>query len=163
MWNFSRKILFLGVLVILVLAGCGPAGSAPAISPIPATIQPTATFPPLDPTYAARLEELRHPDVPDLPFADNPDPSLCGIPTTWGLSDPAWLTGIYQAELIQPEVLLYDSHLRLEVVGSATHGADVQILLYQENPQLDYYYVKVAATGVEGWLPEPFLSFDPPP
>ena len=27
---------------------------------------------------------VRAADVPALPFADNPDPTQCGIPTAWG-------------------------------------------------------------------------------
>lgn len=104
----------------------------------------------------------RDPDVPDLPFDDNPDPSQCGIPVQWGDEGRAFLSGRWEGELIQPEVLLYDSHLRTSVTASAPHGAEVQIVLFQENPVLDYYFVRISGdSGGEGWVPEPFLSFDP--
>ncbi len=113
--------------------------------------------------HAAEVERVvaaRDPDVPDLPFEDNPDPEQCGIPVQWGSDGQAWLSGMYEGELIQPTVFLYDSHLRQSVAGSAPHGAAVQVVLFQENPVLDYYFVKVAGEA-EGWVPAPFLSFDP--
>ncbi len=102
-------------------------------------------------------------DVPDLPFEDNPDPAQCGIPVQWGeASNDAWLSGEWEGRLIQPEVFLYDSHLRVHVTGVAAHGTAVKIVLFQENPVLDYYFVQVPGTPViEGWVPEPFLAFDP--
>ena len=103
----------------------------------------------------------RDANVPDLPFEDNPDPSLCGIPQPWGDDDPAWLTGYYEGELIQADVLLYDSHLRRSIVGSAPSGSEVEILLYQVNPSLNYYLVRTV--GLEGnmqcWVPAPFVAF----
>ncbi len=114
---------------------------------------------------AAQLAAMRDPDVPELPFADNPDPTQCGIPTVWGKDDPAWLTGYYAGELIQPVVYLYDSHNRLSITAEASHGSQVEVVLFQSNPVTDYYMVRVVgpdgkAAG-EGWIPEPFLSFDP--
>jgi hypothetical protein len=105
----------------------------------------------------------RDPDVPSLPFDDNPDPSQCGIPVRWGdANDSAWLSGIWRGELIQPEVLVYDSHLRKSVAGGAPHGTQVEIVLYQENPVLDYYMVRIPGSPEQvGWVPEPFLSFEP--
>lgn len=124
---------------------------------------PDATIPPLEPTYAAMLAERRNPDVPQLPFPDNPDPSQCGIPTPWGANSQAWLNGIYEGEVVQPVVLLYDSHLRLDIRAQAAHGSEVEVLLYQQNPVTDYYLVKLkgAEPPSEGWVPGPFLSFEP--
>lgn len=100
--------------------------------------------------------------VPDLPFEDNPDPNACGIPVQWGSDGRAWLTGEYEGELIQSIVLLYDSHLRQKVVASAPHGAEVEVVLFQENPVLDYYLVKIPGEQAqEGWIPAPFLAFEP--
>lgn len=99
-------------------------------------------------------------DVPDLPFADNPDPSQCGIPVQWTGQETAWLSGVYEGELIQNEVLLYDSHLRLDIAASGPHGAEVTVLMYQPNPVLDYYLVDLP-DQVPGWIPAPFLSFEP--
>lgn len=104
----------------------------------------------------------RDPDVPALPFDDNPDPAQCGIPVQWGENGQAWLTGVWEDVLIQPEVLVYESHLRVSITGGAPHGTEVQIILFQENPVLDYYFVKIPGdVPQEGWVPEPFLSFDP--
>lgn len=105
----------------------------------------------------------RDPDVPALPFDDNPDPEQCGIPVQWGSADDAgWLTGVWEGELIQPEVLVYNSHLRVSVTGSAPHGTQVEIVMYQQNPVLDYYYVRIPGDPVqEGWVPRPFISFEP--
>lgn len=106
-------------------------------------------------------EVARAADVPDLPFDDNPDPSQCGIPVQWGDNGRAWLSGIWDGELIQPTVFLYDSHLRTKVTARASHGEEVEIVLFQENPVLDYYFVRLPDSGGEGWIPEPFLSLDP--
>lgn len=164
----NNKIIWSFVAVaIIFLTACSDnsgedslAGNT-AVAPT-VTAAPTATFPPLEPTFAARIAELRSPDVPDLPFADNPDPTLCGIPTTWVSDEPAWLTGYYEGELIEPIVHLYDSHMRLNIVTEAAHGTQVKVLLYQSNPNLDYYLVKVegAEQPNEGWVPGPFLSFE---
>lgn len=101
--------------------------------------------------------------MPDLPFADNPDPTQCGILTRWGKDDPAWLTGYYEGEFVQPIIYLYDSHLRNVVAGLAPHGSRVRIILFQQNSQLNYYLVRTidSEPPQEGWLPEPFLFFDP--
>ena len=101
--------------------------------------------------------------MPELPLADNPDPTQCGIPIDWEVDEPAYLSGLYEGELVQPTVLLYDSHLRFNITASAPHGAEVQVLLYQQNPVIDYYLVKIigAEPPNEGWVPAPFLSFEP--
>lgn len=125
-------------------------------SPAATTGSPTET--------AISIAESELPEaVPTLPFADNPDPSQCGIPQQWTGDETAWLNGIYEGALLQPLVYLYDSHLRREIVAAAPHGAAVQILLLQSNPALDYYMVKVVGANPpnEGWLPAPFLSFEP--
>jgi hypothetical protein len=100
--------------------------------------------------------------IPALPFDDNPDPTLCGIPEPWGSDESAWLSGYYEGELIQPVVFLYDSHLRREITGEAPTGTEVKILLFQNNPSLNYYLVKtVGDNPQEGWVPEPFLMLEP--
>ena len=106
----------------------------------------------------------RDANVPDLPFEDNPDPTLCGIPQPWGEDDPAWLSGYYEGELLQAEVLLYDSHARRSIVGSAPTGTEIEILLFQVNPSLNYYLVRTLnlEENVEGWIPAPFVSFEQP-
>jgi hypothetical protein len=142
----TRRIFIVFALLILAITACAP---SPEPEPTP-TVEPSSTL-------------QRDPNVPELPFADNPDPSLCGIPTPWGTDEPAWLTGIFQGELIQPTVLLYDSHLRRSIQGSAPHGTEVRILLHQSNPALDYYLVRTVnhEPPQEGWIPAPFLSFHP--
>jgi hypothetical protein len=104
----------------------------------------------------------RDADVPELPFPDNPDPSQCGIPSQWGLEDPAWVSGYYLGKLVQPTVYLYDSHLRLSIAGAIPSGTKVVVVLYQQNPSLDYYLVKTVDYDPpqEGWIPAPFLSFE---
>jgi hypothetical protein len=61
------------------------------------------------------------------------------------------------------EISAYDSHLRKSVTGSAPHGTPVDIVLFQENPVLDYYFVRFEAGGQlqEGWVPEHFIVFEP--
>lgn len=148
-----RKSRYIPLLAVaMVLASCGtPRVSGEANDPLP--------------TSAIEYDVQRDSDVPDLPFDDNPDPAQCGIPVQWGDSNStAWLAGEWEGQLIQPEVLLYDSHLRVSVTGKAPHGTRVEIVLFQENPILDYYFVRVPGNPVqEGWVPEPFLSFDPIP
>lgn len=116
-----------------------------------------------DPTLVAQLVAMRDPDVPELPFPDNADPSLCGIPSQWSGNARAWLNGYYQGELVEPIVFLYDSHSRLHITAQAPHGTEVKIILYQNNPVVNYYMVDVVGLEgtSEGWVPEPFLSFDP--
>ena len=139
----SQLIWSLLGITLIILTACKPSSGMTADSsnslesanPVAVgTIFPTPTFPPLEPDFATRVAELRSPDVPELPFADNPDPTLCGIPIQWNNSDPAWLNGYYEGELIEPIVYLYDSHLRLNIVTKAPHGTQVKVLLYQSNP-----------------------------
>ncbi len=146
-------------LILLLLAALAACAAPPAQAPTPVPEDHGAL-----PVAGAALPERA---IPPLPFPDNPDPTLCGIPVRWGLDDPAWLSGLYEGALIQPEVLLYDSHLRRSVLASAPHGAEVRILLYQANPVLDYYLVRVVdgvlpdGAAREGWVPGPFLAFAP--
>jgi hypothetical protein len=151
----SKKILFLALIglialwLVLSFSDPGPAWlSHPNETP--------------SSTQGSSLE--RSSAVPDLPFPDNPDPDQCGIPIEWGSDNQAWLSGLYEGELIEPTVHLYDSHLRLEVTAEAPHGAEVEVLLYQQNPVLDYYLVNIqgqSGQGSQGWVPAPFLSFEP--
>ena len=108
-------------------------------------------------------DEVKVPEfqVPDLPFADNPDPDACGIPERWGSDALAQLTGYYQRELVQPVVFLYDSHLRRAVTGQAKSGTKVRVLLFQDNPKLNFYFVKTGDNPQEGWVPAPFLRLEP--
>lgn len=147
------------IAVFLLGAACGESQPAPTATP---AAQETP-WPTLVPSYATQVAEKRSPEVPALPFPNNPDPSECGIPTQWGKDEPAWLTGRYAGEMVQPTVYLYDSHLRFEVTGKAPHGSEVKIELYQGNPVLDYYFVKTVNTDQvqKGWVPAPFLSLEP--
>jgi hypothetical protein len=134
----ARRWLALTVLAAaLALAAYAPGGSAVARAP------------------AARLPET----VPALPFRDNPDPLLCGIPEPDGRQ--ATTTGIYDGELVQPIVYLYDSHSRNQVVGQVYPETLVKVELRQINPSLNFYFVRTI--GVEpvqsGWIPAPFLVF----
>ncbi len=104
----------------------------------------------------------RDADIPDLPFIDNPNPLFCGIPEVWKEDKTSWINGSYQGELIQEEVLLYDSHFCEIITGRIESGLEIEILLVQINPSLNYYLVR--SIGLEpiqeGWVPEPFVSFD---
>lgn len=98
--------------------------------------------------------------VPALPFANNPDPTLCGIPGPDHRQGV--VTGEYTGELVQPIVYLYNSHLMNAITGQVYPGTHVNIELSQTNPTLNFYFVKT--TGVEpaqsGWLPAPFLALE---
>lgn len=104
--------------------------------------------------------------IPLLPYADNPDPALCGIPTPYGTrNNAAWLNGVYEGDLIQPVVYLYRDHLRDEITAIAPHGTPVEVVLFQANPELDYYMVRIPSAPEgqrEGWVPAPLLSFEAP-
>lgn len=112
---------------------------------------PLVTKAPTDPLPTA---------VPPLPFANNPDPALCGIPEPDGRQ--AIVTGEYEGKLVQPIVYLYDSHLRNMITGQVYPNTRVTIQLRQSNPTLNFYFVKTI--GVEpvqsGWIPAPFLSIE---
>jgi hypothetical protein len=105
----------------------------------------------------------RDSDVPDLPFPDNPDPNACGIPAPWGAYS-AWVSGVYHGQIVEPSVLLYDSHNRIHITGAVPSGTRVQVELYQSNPVLDFYFVRAdtPAGPQKGWVPAPFLQFSPP-
>lgn len=159
MRNINRGRVALGVFLVLMLftAACLQV-DAPASTPTPTgPVQEGLS------QDGEQVEIQRDPDVPELPFPDNPDPDQCGIPQQWGKDDPAWLSGYYQGDLVQPTVFLYDSHLRKHVKGAAPTGAKVKVILYQVNPVLDYYMVRTIETDEpqEGWVPAPFLSFEP--
>ena len=150
-----RQISALGVgFLAMLAASCGATG-----------LSSESTSPDATSTTYVEYEIERDANVPGLPFDDNPDPAQCGIPVQWGESDnTGWLTGYWEGDLIQAEVLLYDSHLRTSLTGGAPHGTEVEIVLFQENPVLDYYFVRIPGDPIqEGWVPEPFLSFEPVP
>jgi hypothetical protein len=95
-----------------------------------------------------------------LPFVDNPDPTLCGIPTP---DDRLGLVhGEVDGEPAGPIVNFFDSHARGKVSGQVYPGAQVQILLSQSNPTLDYYFVKTVNVEPpqEGWVPAPFVDVE---
>jgi hypothetical protein len=144
------------VCALLILAtGCqtsAQASASQAASELPAA-----------PTLVAAEVAQRDANVPELPFPDNPDPNQCGIPTLFG-GGAGWVNGVYGGRLVEQTVLLYDSHERLHVTGSVPSGTQVQVELYQANPVLDFYYVRVdGPDGLQqGWIPAPFLRLDGP-
>jgi hypothetical protein len=159
----EHQILLLVVLGLVVVVGLGIVVWSRSDSEDREVAAETESFEALDPTLVAQLAAMRDPDVPELPFPDNPDPSQCGIPSQWSGDARAWLNGYYQDEMVQPIVLLYNSHSRLNSTAQAPHGTEVKVVLYQINPVVNYYMVKIVGpedTG-EGWIPAPFLSFDP--
>jgi len=134
--------------IVVLCAACSGAAQAP----------PTPSVPEVQ-TVAPQ----RDPDVPELPFPDNPDPNACGIPTPWNGYE-AWVNGTYQGQVVQATVFLYDSHERLHITGAVPSGTPVQVELYQANPVLDFYFVRAdTASGPQkGWVPAPFLQFAQP-
>jgi hypothetical protein len=72
--------------------------------------------------------------------------------------------GVYQGQMVEPTVLLYDSHERLHITGAILSGTPVQVQLYQANPVLDFYYMQSDTLNgpQKGWVPAPFLQFSPP-
>lgn len=152
----TKRTIILFVLAAMWLAACVSESAAGRVATHSGELSAQETA-------VAWIAANRDPDVPPLPFPDNPDPDQCGIPTAWGDGGIAWLSGIYEGELVQPTIMLYDSHSRLRITAEAPHGAQVQIILYQQNPILDYYLIKIkgAPKPNEGWVPGPFLSFEP--
>jgi hypothetical protein len=98
--------------------------------------------------------------IPTLPFPDNPDPTLCGIPQPDGRR--GIVTGQHEGEVVGDIIYLYDGHARQAITGQVFPGAQVEIVLRQSNPTLDYYFVKT--TNVEpaqkGWVPAPFVEVE---
>src|SRR6266567_8072425 len=150
MLSLGGVTLSLGMLLVL---GTACSGSATTRVPVETSVSGAPT-----------TSVERDPDVPALPFPDNPDPSACGIPTPYGGSI-AWVNGVYQGQIVESTVSLYDSHERLHITGAVPSGTEVQVELYQANPVLDFYFVRAnTPTGPQkGWVPAPFLQFNPPP
>src|SRR5438128_2986240 len=121
MFNLGGATLGLGMLLVMGTACAGSAGSATTPVPVETSVSEAPT-----------TSVERDPDVPQLPFPDNPDPNACGIPTTFGDST-AWVNGVYQGQVVEPTVSLYDSHERIHVIGAVPSGTEVQVELYQAN------------------------------
>lgn len=83
--------------------------------------------------------------VPALPFANTPDPTLCGIPEPDGRQGT--VTGEYGGKLGRPIVYLYNSHLMNAITDQVYPSTQVKIELRQNNPTLNFYFVKTI--GVE--------------
>jgi len=98
--------------------------------------------------------------VPELPFDDNPDPDQCGIPQPLGDAVRGTVDGSWQGETLFPDVHLYDSHLRSRVTGTIPTGTRVKVEMFQNNPVLNYWYVRWDGPDgtVQGWIPAPFLT-----
>lgn len=99
--------------------------------------------------------------IPTFVFDDNPDPDQCGIPQPMGSGYTGTLHGTVDGALVEPMVYLYDSHLRVEVRGTIRAGSVVEVVMYQSNPVLDYFFVRFRAQdgrSVEGWVPAPLLD-----
>ncbi|MBA2665530.1 MAG: hypothetical protein H0U69_00680 [Trueperaceae bacterium] len=103
---------------------------------------------------------LAHDDVPKLPFADNPDPDACGIPQPLGAGFTGVLHANFEGALPEPIVHLVDSHLRRSVTGHVPAGSVVEVSLFQNNPTLDFYFVRWHGPDGwhEGWVPAPYLT-----
>lgn len=103
-----------------------------------------------------------HDAVPELPFPSEQDPLLCGLPQALGAGVTGRVDGYFRGELVEPEVHLYDSHLRRKVVGHLPNGALVIVTMFQDNPVLDFYFVtaETDAGTLKGWIPEEYLDLD---
>jgi hypothetical protein len=143
-----RRFRFAPVLVALLFAAAGAqedastsVGTQPASSDAP--------------TAAST-------DVPELPFDDNPDPDQCGIPQPLGDGVTGVVTGRYDGRLWFENVHLYDSHLRSAVTGTVPDGTTVELVMFQNNPVLNYWLVRWEGPDgtVEGWAPDPFVRRD---
>jgi len=113
-----------------------------------------------EPTDATSTEA--HVAVPELPFDDNPDPDQCGIPQPLGDEVRGTVDGRWEGETLFPDVHLYDSHLRSRVTGTIPTGTRVTVEMFQNNPVLNYWYVRWDGPGggVQGWIPAPFLTVE---
>lgn len=113
-----------------------------------------------EPSDAASSEA--HVEVPELPFDDNPDPDRCGIPQPLGDDVRGTVDGRWEGEALFSDVHLYDSHLRSRVTGTIPTGTRVKVEMVQNNPVLDYWYVRWDNPGgtVQGWIPAPFLTVE---
>ena len=127
---------------------------ATAIALAACTVPPTTTAP------TAPIPQ----EIPPLPFADNPDPALCGIPQPDGRTGVvAGWTGGSEAATARDEIIyLYDGHARQAITGQVFAGTPVNIVLRQSNPALDYYYVETrnVTPAQKGWAPAPFVQVD---
>ena len=101
-----------------------------------------------------------HGVVPTLPFATNPDPDLCGIPVPMGDGFTGVLHATFEGVVQEEVVHLVDSHLRAGVTGHVPAGSLVEVVLFQDNPELDFYFVRWhGPDGTEsGWVPELYLD-----
>lgn len=101
-----------------------------------------------------------HGVVPELPFATNPDPDLCGIPVPMGAGYEGLLHATFDGAVQEELVHLVDSHLRAEVTGHVPAGSVVEVVLFQDNPELDFYFVRwQGPDGTQsGWVPAPYLE-----
>jgi hypothetical protein len=155
-WRYVlNPVATLGLSLVLLLVTACSGIAANTATPVPDETS-------VSPALATSVE--RDPDVPPLPFPDNPDPNACGIPSLTG-DYTGWVNGVYQGQVVEATVPLYDSHERLHITGRVPSGTEVLVQLYQSNPVLDFYYV-VADTPAgrqAGWVPAPFLQFSPPP
>ena len=98
--------------------------------------------------------------VSDFPFATNPDPDLCGIPMPKGEGFHGVLHATFEGVLQVEVVHLFDSHLRAAVTGHVPAGASVEVVLFQDDPELDFFFVRWnGPDGTESvWAPAPFLG-----
>lgn len=102
--------------------------------------------------------------VPAFAFDDNPDPDQCGIPQPMGSGYSGTLHGTVDGALVEPRVYLYDSHLRSAVRGTLRAGSVVEVVMYQSNPVLDFFFVRFRGDdgrSVEGWVPAPLIDVHP--
>ena len=155
--------LLAGLLVgsLAVLLALAPAGHAQAdpsdAAGAPASVSTSGSTPGSTPAPGDASTP-----VPELPFDDNPDPDQCGIPQPLGDAVRGTVDGSWQGEALFPDVHLYDSHLRSRVTGTIPTGTRVKVEMFQNNPVLNYWYVRWDGPDgtVQGWIPAPFLTVE---
>lgn len=98
--------------------------------------------------------------VPPFPFDELPDTVTCSVPQPLGLGVSGTLHGEIGGVLVEPMVYLYDSLARSRVMGLVAAGSEVEVVLKQSNPVIDFFMVRYRSDdgrSVEGWVPAPFL------
>lgn len=98
--------------------------------------------------------------VPPFPFDDLPDTVTCSVPQPLGSGVSGTLHGELGGALVEPMVYLYDSLRRSRVMGMVAAGSEVEVVLKQLNPVIDFFLVRYRShdgRSVEGWVPAPFL------
>ena len=98
------------------------------------------------------------PDIPDL-WGFQTTPIAVRIPPNGGTMARGWpLNGIYAGELVQDPVLLYESHLRLQIQGRTWSACQSYFIPTKSGDRLLLCQVEDGPDPNEGWGPMPLLN-----